>query len=93
VVAIAVAVVASAGKVWVEDRLLCRDAASRVVDKQVVEQVKAYIAEAGDNGGDVGAVPLGERGLEVGERGDTGPILLARRTKDAEEISMNERKS
>jgi len=32
------------------------------------------------------ARPLGETGLEVGEAGDTGPVLLARGTEDAEDL-------
>jgi hypothetical protein len=87
VVAIAVTVGASACKVWVNDRLLCGNATSWVVNEQVVEQVEADVIEGGDNGCDVGAVPLGERGLEVGEGGDAGPVLFARGAEDAVWVS------
>jgi hypothetical protein len=83
VVAVAVAVCAHAGKVRVDDGLLRGDAARGVVHQQVVEQIEAYIVERGHNGRNVGLIPLGERGLEVGERGDARPVLFAGGAEDA----------
>jgi hypothetical protein len=65
--AIAVTVDASSCKVLMDDRLLCGNATSRVINEQVVQQVEAYVIKGRDDGCDIGAVPLGKRGLEVGE--------------------------
>ena len=73
---ISIAVTIRLGEIWVNYGLLGRNAASGVVDEEVVEQVETYVVERGDNGSDVGLVPLGKRGLEVGEGGDAGPVLL-----------------
>lgn len=54
-------------KVWMDDRLLRRDAASGVVDEQGVEQIEAYFVERGDNVGNVSPGPFGEGRLEVRE--------------------------
>jgi hypothetical protein len=64
---VAVAVPVCSCEVGVNHTLLGRDTTSRVVDKKRVEEVKANVVESGDNACDVCAVPLGERGLEVGE--------------------------
>lgn len=73
-----------------DDGLLGGNAAGRVIDEEVVEQVEAHVVQRGDNGGDVGLVPLGERGLEVGEGGDAGPVLLRGRTENAVTVSRAE---
>ena len=58
------------GEVWVLAGLLCRDTSGGVVDEECVEKVESVVVEAGDDGCDVGAVLLRERGLEVGEGRD-----------------------
>lgn len=73
-----------------DDRLLGRNAASGVVDEEVVEQVKAYVVKRGDNGGDVGLVPLGKRRFEVGEGGDAGPVLLRGCAENAGQVSRDD---
>jgi hypothetical protein len=83
-VAVAIALTGDARKVSMGNSLLCRDAPSRVVHQHRVEEIKTYVVERGDNRGNVGPTPLGERRLEVWERGNAGPILLARRAEDAE---------
>lgn len=68
-------------------RLLRRDTSSRVVDEQSFEKIETRVVERCDDGSNVGAVPLGKRGLEVGERCDAWPVVLARGTKDAALVS------
>jgi hypothetical protein len=80
---VAVAVAVQAREVGVEHSLLGGDAPSRVVHKQRVEKIEAYVVQRGDDRGDVGAAPLGKRGLEVRERGHARPVLFARRAEDA----------
>ena len=63
-------------KVGVDDGLFCRNAASGVVYEQRVKQVETDLIEISDNVCDIRPTPLGERGLEVGERCDARPVLL-----------------
>ena len=64
-VAIAVAIGTCACKVRMNDSLLRRDATGGIIDKQRVEQVEAYVVQSGNDGGNVGPVPLGEGRLEI----------------------------
>lgn len=75
--------VAALGEVGVSDGLLGGDAAGRVVDKEAVKQVETVVVEARNDGRNVGAVPLGERGLEVGEGSYAWPILFGGGAEDA----------
>jgi hypothetical protein len=77
-----VAICPYACEVFVYHGLLCRDTASRVVNEECVQQVKTNVVEGGNNGCDICAAPLGEGRLEVGERCDAGPLLLARCTEN-----------
>lgn len=54
--------------------LLSGDAAGGVVDEHVLQQILADVVEAGDQAGVDVAAPLGEGGLEIGERGYAGPV-------------------
>lgn len=70
-------------KVRVVARLFRRDAASRVVDEHLLEQVEAMLVEWLTQGRAGVSDPLGERRLEIGIRGDAGPDLFRRGSKDA----------
>ena len=61
-------------KVRVHAGLLGGDAAGRVVDEHVLEQVLADVVEAWDQVGVEVAAPFGEGGFEVGEGGYAGPV-------------------
>ena len=79
VLVVAVAVGVGPGKVLevgVVAGLLGRDAAGRVVDEEHLEEVEALLVEVGAQGCLHVALPLGERGLEVGVRGNAGPDVL-----------------
>lgn len=62
------------GEVWVQASLLRRDTSSGVVDEKCVKKVKPVVIETGDDGCDIGTVPLGERSLEVREGRDARPL-------------------
>ena len=81
--AVRVAIGPYACEVFVYHGLLRRDTASRVVHEECVQQVKTNVVEGGNNSCDICAAPLGEGRLEVGERCDAGPLLLARCTENA----------
>lgn len=70
-------------KVRVDDSLLRRDATSRVIHQKSIEEIETNLIEVCDNVRDICSIPLGERGLEVGERGDARPVLLAGCSEDA----------
>lgn len=80
---VAVAVIRCASEVRVDDGLFRRDPPGGIVYEQRIQQIETYVIKASDDRGDVCAIPLWERGLEVWKRGDAGPVLLARRAKDA----------
>lgn len=70
-------------KVGVCASLLGTDSAGGIVNEKSLEEVETVIAHRSgaltrDDVFISGAAPLGETGLEVGEAGHTGPVLLAR---------------
>jgi hypothetical protein len=80
---VAVTIVRRACEVRVDEGLFCRNPSRGIVYEQCVQQIETYVIKASDDGGDVRPVPLWERRLEVRERSDAGPVLFARRAKDA----------
>lgn len=73
-------------EVRVHASLLCRDTRGRVVHEQGIQQIEAIVVEAGNGEVCVVALPFGERGLEVWEAGDAGPVELGRGAEDAEDF-------
>lgn len=64
-------------EVWVHAGLLGGQSVSRIVFEKSLQQCQAILLQARDNGS-IGALPLGECGLVIGERGDTGPVHFVR---------------
>ena len=60
-------------EVWVHAGLLGGQAVSRIIFEKSLQQCQAILLQARDNGS-IGAFPLGEGGLVIGERGDAGPF-------------------
>jgi hypothetical protein len=78
-------------EVRVVDRLLCADAAGRIVHQHALEEVQSVLAEHLDAIGVDHLVvllplPLGEAALEVWERLDTWPVSLGGSAQDAEDL-------
>ena len=63
-------------EVRVLNSLFGRDTAGGIVDEKSIEKIEAHVVEGGDGRGDVGALPFGERRLEVGEGCDARPLLF-----------------
>ena len=74
-------------KVRVDNCLLRRDAASGIVHEKCVEQIQTNVVQRGHRVGDVGACPLGEGWLEVGERSDTGPVHFGGCAEDTRKLA------
>ena len=83
VVAVPVAV-HSAREVRVQDCLLGRDATSRVVDEQCIQKIQSVVVKCRHGRSNVLLVPLGERGLVVGEGSNARPVNLGGGTKNTD---------
>lgn len=71
-------------EVWVHAGLLGRQPVRGIVLEKRLQQGETVLLQAGDDGS-IGALPLGECGLVVGERGDTGPLNFIGGTEDTAE--------
>lgn len=60
-------------EVWMHAGLLGGQSVSRIVFEKSLQQCQAVLLQARDDGS-IGALPLGESGLVIGERGDAGPF-------------------
>lgn len=68
-------------EVWVHAGLLGGQSMSRIVFEKSLQQCQTILLQARDDGS-IGALPLGEGGLVIGERGDAGPFHFIRGAED-----------
>lgn len=79
---------AAVAEVGVHAGLLRRESVRGVVLEQGLQELQTSLFEAGDNG-DIGALPLGESRLVIGEGGNTRPNLFIGSTEDTAEKNIS----